>query len=67
METKFSKVGTVGRDADGRYAAGLARMCRCGHTLGQHAGLDGPIKLRPCVCDEGCECEGFRVAKVSKL
>lgn len=55
---------TQGRQSNGQYAYGLQRVCKCGHTLGQHIG-QGPVAQRACIAgecsDAPCNCEGFKL------
>ena len=56
------------RDTIGQYQADFARVCRCGHTLGEHTAVrDIKAKSQPCLAEgttgviggAGCPCEFF--------
>lgn len=42
----------------GRYAPDPTRVCKCGHTLGNHI-AEGRVAEREC-CEPGCCCRGFK-------
>lgn len=51
------------KEANGRYAVrNFGQVCKCGHTLGDHAA----VMPRDCFNEDGngCDCEKFR--KVTK-
>lgn len=65
------------RDTDGRYSHSFERLCRCGHTKGQHVGEHGtgeciahevgPDGLSVGRIDASCGCMKFRLAPKVKV
>ncbi len=54
-----SKAVSTRDRANGRYAySRFDRVCRCGHTLGQHT-AEKVGSEQPCLVDK-CDCECFR-------
>lgn len=56
----------------GQYTHKLSAICRCGHSMGEHAGC-GPVKTRDCMAHDVlpntpyCDCKGFRAARTRKV
>jgi hypothetical protein len=50
------------RDREGKYRHSLERLCKCGHTNGDHSSERVKVNdrwVQECFCEEGCDCECF--------